>query len=465
MSFLRRAAFLSFVFLLSLDAQGVEHQYQIRVNPERTRLTVTARLAAPQRTIRSSNASTADFLIAAKSCEGQRLDVDGRRIRLPRDVTCLRYEYDLAAAARRSATRRRTQLRPGIVVTSPGDWLFRPRLTEGTTLRIAWNLPQGDALSVPWTRLDDKEHVYELGSSPRSADAIVAFGNFDYQEVEVPGATLRIGLLHEAAGPMDQEKLVEWLRQAAIGVTQAHGRFPNPSPQVLLVPSRSTWGSSPVPFGRVVRNGGESVQFFVDPDRKLDDYLKDWTATHEFAHLLLPYVGDRWVSEGFASYYQNVLMARSGHYTEGTAWAKLHAGIERARAVRPRGSPTTSRSRMMVYWSGAALALVADVRLRRLSGGEESLDKLLSRLGACCLPSDRSWDAEEFFLKLDSLSDYSVFSETYRELANRPGVPKLDALYRSLGIVPTSDRTVQVTDSAPEAALRRSLMLGPPNDT
>lgn len=41
---------------------------------------------------------------------------------------------------------------------------------------------------------------------------------------------------------------------------------------------------------------------------------RDWTATHELSHMLLPYVAsrDRWLSESLASYYQNVLRARDG---------------------------------------------------------------------------------------------------------------------------------------------------------
>ena len=103
---------------------------------------------------------------------------------------------------------------------------------------------------------------------------------------------------------------------------------------------------------------------------------------------------------------------------------------------------------------------MADVRLRRVSGGAENLDVLLARLRDCCLPSERSWEALEFFRKLDSLSEYRVFTEVYREFAEEPGVPDLTNLYRALGIRPTSSTSVQVTARAPEADLRQQLMLG-----
>ena len=118
---------------------------------------------------------------------------------------------------------------------------------------------------------------------------------------------------------------------------------------------------------------------------------------------MLPYIKTRyrWVSEGFASYYQNVLLARAGQYTEQRAWQKLWEGFERGRKSRPElsanGAARTGirAATMKIYWSGAAIALLADVELRRRSNGAESLDMVLDRLAQCCLPSDRAWSGPE----------------------------------------------------------------------
>jgi hypothetical protein len=157
-------------------------------------------------------------------------------------------------------------------------------------------------------------------------------------EAQITGATLRI----EVLPPVDDKKaaeIVEWLRSASGNVSLAYGRFPVPSPRIVVVPTgNSPWGgNSPVPFGRVTRNGEEKVEFFVNAERPIEEFYDDWTATHEFSHLMLPYVSGRhkWISEGFASYYQNVLMSRAGRYTPKRAWTKLHEGFERGRASRP----------------------------------------------------------------------------------------------------------------------------------
>ena len=112
---------------------------------------------------------------------------------------------------------------------------------------------------------------------------------------------------------------------------------------------------------------------------------------------------------------------------------------------------------MLVYWSGAAIALLADAELRKLTDGKESLDTVLGRLQGCCLPSHREWGGRELFLKLDELSDHKVFVRLYEEHANSRGMPDLTELYRELGIKPMGDK-VELSSRAPGAHIRRSIM-------
>jgi hypothetical protein len=88
---------------------------------------------------------------------------------------------------------------------------------------------------------------------------------------------------------------------------------------------------------------------------------------------------------------------------------------------------------MKIYWSGAALFLMADVELRRRSGGEVSLDTVLDRFQACCLPSGRAWTGQELFATFDSLIDEPVFLNLYRQHANTAGFPLFRPLLDQLG--------------------------------
>ncbi len=259
-------------------------------------------------------------------------------------------------------------------------------------------------------------------------------------EIQLRGATLELEI-RGSVGERNTTKLARWVRESASQVTLAYGRFPVPTPRVIIVPSRSDpWGGdSPVPFGRVTRDGGETVELYVDVSRSLADLSSDWTATHEFSHLLLPRISwrQKWISEGFASYYQNVLMARAGQYTTELAIEKLTRGLGRGRSSRPELSMNAAaregvrRARYKIYWSGAAIALLADVELRERSGGAESLDVVLDRFQHCCLPSQRRWSGTELFTRFDSLIEEPLFMPLYRKYADTAGFPDFEAALQS----------------------------------
>jgi len=89
---------------------------------------------------------------------------------------------------------------------------------------------------------------------------------------------------------------------------------------------------------------------------------------------------------------------------------------------------------MKIYWSGAALALMADVELRRRSNGAESLDDVLSQFQHCCLPSQRAWSGKELLRKFDSFLDEPLFMNLYRQYADTAGFPDVRPLLGRLGI-------------------------------
>jgi len=274
----------------------------------------------------------------------------------------------------------------------------------------------------------------------------------------------------EVRQPVDEDKaaeIVEWLQSTADTVKLAYGRFPNPSARIIVIPSteNARGSDSPVIYGRVTRNNGETVELFVDPDRPIEEYYSDWTATHEFSHLMLPLLSQRyrWISEGFATYYQNVLMSRAERYTPEFAWQRLSEGFERGRESRPDLSPNDAasggirRARMKVYWSGAAIALMADIRLRERSNGKESLDQALGQLQSCCLPSRRRWSGTELFEKLDTFVETPVFMPLYRQYADVDGFPDIAPLLSDLGVSTNPGGTITLDDRARLAEVRKAI--------
>ena len=439
------------------------HEYSVQVDAELDRLDVRANFAFPVRRVRARSSSAERYIENLQSCDGEPLRIRYRHIELPAaGIRCLRYEVRLRAAAARD--RRNGSMHRDNLLASPSVWLWRPALNESTELRVRFEAPPAVGVSAPWQPLDRQGREYRIPTSPENADAAVAFGEFVDARREIPGATLRVALMRPGNGRVRPE-LIDWAAEAARNVSLSYGRLPNPSPHVVVVPIDSSRNGPPVPFGRVVRDGGESVELFVRRNASLDSLYADWTATHEFSHLMLPYLGSRyrWVSEGFAQYLQNVLLARSGTYTEQRAWQKLYEGFRRGEASRPELSPiaaAASRARgatMKVYWSGAVLALEADVELRRRSGGEQSLDTVLHAFMRCCLPAKRRWRGTELLEKLDELAGMPVFMPLYHRHGEATGFPDYDQVFAELGVAIVRNRVV-FEDDAPLASTRRAML-------
>ena len=448
------------------SAEPVIHQYTVSIDYAMSRLWVEARFGQAVNSVTARSSNAGKYLVDVRDCgDDQQIRMRNQRMMLPQHgIRCMNYTVDLKRAAKEH--RYDELLAPGNIIVSPSYWMWRPELRTGNAMQVEFRLPENVQVSVPWKKISEDSPAYLVSQSPESAYAPAVFGDFDYRELEVPGATLRVSLLN-GVEEMDNESIVRWINATATDVSLAYGRFPNPSPQIVVIPigdSRKN-GRSAVPFGRVIRDGGETVELQVDQTQSLEALLADWTATHEFSHLLLPYIerNHRWISEGFAQYYQNVLLTRSGAYDDLYAWQKIYDGYERGRKSRPELSPneaSTGEVRaglMKVYWSGAAIALMADVQLRERSGGNESLDDILDKFQACCLPSDRVWSGPEFFEQLDELASSPVFIPLYRRYADTAGFPDTSEVFERLGLAVSGDK-VRIRFLAELRAIRKAIL-------
>ena len=187
---------------------------------------------------------------------------------------------------------------------------------------------------------------------------------------------------------------------------------------------------------------------------------------HEFSHLLVPYISsrDRWLSEGLATYYQNVLRARRGILTEREAWQSMHEGFQRGVKATHGGSLAEAtrsgwRSTIRVYWSGAAMMLMADMQLRESSGGQQSLDTALKSLSWCCMANGKTWRAHEILRKLDELTGSRIFSGLYNKYVHEESFPDLSDTWKHLG-VNTHHGQVKLLDDAPMVNVRSDIMKG-----
>jgi predicted metalloprotease with PDZ domain len=211
-----------------------------------------------------------------------------------------------------------------------------------------------------------------------------------------------------------------------------------------------------------------AVHFFINQRRPLSEFLTDWSAVHELSHLLLPYVRpeDAWLPEGMASYYQDVLRARAGMIPAAEAWRHMHASFHRGMRSMPGLTLADATERMYrdgafmrVYWSGAAIMLLADQRLRSRSGGTQSLDLALARLRECCLSPETGWSAHELFTRLDQLTGTTVFAELHEQNVRSDRFPDLEECYRLLGLrAHAGGEEIELLEQAEQFELRDAIM-------
>lgn len=358
---------------------------------------------------------------------------------------CIEARIDLRAAGR--ADRFGLGYREGqFLRVSPLRWLWRPQQVDPDSRLRLLRLPPGWLASLPWAAQPDGSH--RLGATPGDWPAVTAFGRFTEHRVALPGGALRVARLPLAEGEAATQR---WLEAVAGDLLQAYGRLPLVDAQVLVVPLPGV--QSAVPWGQVTRGGGSAVHLFIGAEAGYAGWRADWTATHEFAHLLHPFMGDagRWLGEGLASYYQNVLRARSGALSAEEAWEKLRAGFERGRRATPDDAlpladAAMSRQRgstMRIYWAGAAFWLESDLHLRRHG---DSLDRVLGEFAARHLPAERRWTPEAFMAALHAIAPAGAWDARLQAYATARRFPDTAAL------VASAQTTVDAADAGPWAA-------------
>jgi len=379
---------------------------------------------------------------------------------------CLSYQGDIGAIAAQHKQDIGWKLGDDLVA-APQLWLLRVDGEDDNGADIDIELPAGWSISAPWREQarNGKSIRFHIPHTPPDWAAAVAFGHFDEERIALPGGQLRLVALHGIDNDQ-KEKLRTWLARVSRAVLSAYGRLPLPDVQVLMIPVTSRHGEAVV-FGQSVRGEGNALHLLVDPAQPATEFDKGWVAVHELSHLMHPYLGDRgsWLAEGLATYYQNVLRARSGLLTPTQAWDRLREGF--ADAARPHYDDTLehaaadmheSHAFRRVYWSGAAYWLSVDRDLRRASNGRLNVETALARFRDCCLPAYTDWRPQDFVAKLDELLAVQTFTSRYGEFAAMKQFPDWRKLYADLGIRDEDAARMRFDDAARDAKWRDAIM-------
>lgn len=439
---------LLLLFSINRANAGEAPQYTLRYDAQARTMQVALCLASASPSLRFSGDDSAPRNIDAplRSSGGAvERDGDGWRARDWRAGECLRYVADLGRIA--DAQARRGTVRARATITDPAAWLLMVDGSGDAQARV--ELPQGIAISTPWIPLASSEGVrgFRIPHTPADWLGRVAFGAFTECVIELGQGRLHVAI-DAGVDAAQMDKLQRWLGRVGHAALSAYGRLPLADVQVLVIPVGAQ--SEAVVFGQSTRGQGNGLTLFVDPAQDARAFDRDWVAVHEFSHLFHPHLGARgaWLAEGLATYWQNVLRARGGLLTPQRAWAELADGFARGtKDTREQARELEDASAAMerdheftrIYWSGTAYWLDVDLALRH--AGRTSLDEVLQRFDACCLPSERAWAPQAFVEKLDALAGTDVFTRSWRE-------------YRALRVFPV----VAGLDSTSDASIRAAIM-------
>jgi hypothetical protein len=357
-----------------------------------------------------------EFVSAARVRGGPPLARDGRGLRVETlgEHGCVDLEIDLEAAA--AGSWRGTARTEHAIAVSPRRWLWHPSsIPAQFEARVRFELPTGVSATVPWPTLDlDDAQAGAQGWRllERSAfgwSAWVAFGRFSPLRFEAAACEFEVAILGDERAASDAG-LERWLRLAAETSAELYGRFPRERVAVLVIPI-SSWGGSPVPFGMARRGGGGSVMLLLDEHAEDDALVGEWVAVHELLHLGMPLIADPWMSEGFVTYYTQVLRARRGLLDRSASdQAQVALGILASGfAGGPHPNTLVAASARMrelgsyrqVYWGGAAIAFELDLSLRRATQNRRSLDDLMRMLHTLA-PEFRRYAAVDLVARMEA---------------------------------------------------------------
>ncbi|TQV74011.1 hypothetical protein FLL45_14215 [Aliikangiella marina] len=469
------ALLASFVVIYSVPAESKAvrtHTYQIKINPELTYAAVNICFdgKVPEYLIVDYRKATKNLIQIPETKDGY-IEFEGRywKTKSLADNACIDYKVNISDHKRK---RRANVKNEALSYFSENTWLWLPeKIKSDEEVEIKFDLPESYRVSAPWKMMDTKGKHFVVGKLPQDWGFTVVIGEFDLRQVSLQsGGKLNIAIMDNVK---QKDNLVQWVKDTGESLGRYLGKFPLDQLQVVMLQSRKSY-RSPVPWGEVKRGSGFGIILVVASERKIEDFYRDWTVTHEFGHLLIPNVKyrDIWLSEGLASYLQYVLMAQDNHLTHKQTWQRLYEGFERGL----RGTVSTSKEQLVdtvknrrrgggsgrtkrIYWSGAVYFFLADIQLREKTNGEMDLPKLLAKLNQCCIQSTQEWTGVQLSKKLDELSDSQIFSQLYSQIAYSYEFPDFESAYAKLGITAKEGQVKIETQTG--QALRESILLNP----
>jgi len=206
----------------------------------------------------------------------------------------------------------------------------------------------------------------------------------------------------------EKEKVEYWLKQTAEATQRTVGVYPF---DLHFYLHKSDNANEPVPWANTVRSEIQGVNFHVNTEFPIEDFMSDWTASHEISHLAIPFVGksNSWFAEGFATYMQNEILLEMEECTQEDIDKKFKIKLDMARPYYQENDPFADVAMALrkdyrfpeMYWGGAYYFIQLNNDIKAIDG--RSLGDVLKEYQPCCRLEDD--DLESLLQSIDQLVD------------------------------------------------------------
>jgi hypothetical protein len=274
------------------------------------------------------------------------------------------------------------------------------------------------------------------------------------ENLQIGDATIRI---HFAANlPLPHPVMVEWVRRAAVAVTNYLGRYP--VKELSLDIERG--GHDAVNDG--VTHGARQIRVRLGRRAKAADLNQDWILTHEMFHLAFPTLDDRylWMMEGLSDYLEPVARGRAGQLTPEEVWLGFVEGLPQGLPAEGDRGLDNTFTRERIYWGGNLYWLLADVAIREKTHNRHSVDDAIRAILDAGGNGDAAWPLERVLKIGDKATHTTELKDLHEELGPKPGAVDLDALWKRLG-VKYNQGVITFDNAAPSAGIRIAITSGP----
>ena len=262
----------------------------------------------------------------------------------------------------------------------------------------------------------------------------------------------------DGAPGLNRDRVASWIQRSAVAVSTYFGRFPVARVGLLVIAGEGERVGPATTFGYE----SSAMRVHVGTEASEAMFQNDWVLVHEMVHLALPNVPRRseWLLEGNATYVEPIARAQAGQLAPQAVWRWAVEDMSKGQPGPDDQGLDHTHTWGRTYWGGAMFWLLAEIAIYEKSAGRYRLQDALRAINRASGGNTAMWEVERVLAAGDAAVRLDVLASAYGAMKDRPVHVDLDDALKRLGVSEV-DGEIRFDDSAPLAALRRSITAAP----